>query len=415
MTRPTRHGRRLWLAAAPGLALVLFVTALGFGAVALDPPARSTLDGRSLQSYEPATVDSVRDGSWMRTTEAWLDDHVPGRQRWLEAHASLSKGVLRQPVVNNVYVGDQDGFLLGKPAKLRLPTTFGDRAEQLGKDVRATGTPILWVYAPRREEVFDDKLPAAWQGGYTGTKPAYLKAIARGGPVLDLGPTLSDPATREANYWRTDHHWTPAGAIRAVDLVSQRLAGMGVRIGTDTRAYHTVTYPDFYGSLAREVTAGATRQPDAFDVLQPDAWRARICRGSVCNKPTFVTKAAKAKDKYANRYLAFMGGDSAYQRSVNPDPAARGTVLILKDSFGDAFSTYFSERVKTLITIDERHYNKPENIRDVVARVKPDVVIVMHNQVSTLGNVSFDSQVWTDMDAVRARRAAKGSAAVGDG
>ena len=47
--------------------------------------------------------------------------------------------------------------------------------------------------------------------------------------------------------------------------------------------------------------------------------------------------------------------------------------------------------------------------------MKPDVVIVMHNQVSTLGNVSFDSQVWTDMDAVRARRAAKGAAAVGDG
>ncbi len=411
----SRHGRRLWMTALPGVALTVFVAALGTGAVTLHPPERSTLDGRSLRAFKQPTVSSVEDGSWMQATEAWLDDHVPSRQRWLEAHGALSRSVLRQPVVNDVMVGDPHGFLLDKPAHLRLPKAFGDRAEQLGRDVTAQGVPILWVYLPRREEVFDDRLPAAWQGGLTRTKPAYLKAIGRGGPVLDLAPLLSEPAHRESYYWRTDHHWTPTGAIAAVDAISQRVESMGVRLGTDTRKYHDVRYPDFYGSLGREVTAGATPQPDRFVVRVPDHWRAHVCKGSTCTGPTFVTSKAATPDKYANRYLAFMGGDSAYQRSVNDDPAARGRVLLLKDSFGDALSTYLSERVKELVTIDERHYNRPEDIKDVVARVKPDIVIVMHNQISTLGNVSFDSQVWTNMAAVRARRAAKGAAAVGDG
>ena len=402
-----RDRRPLWLAALPGVALTAFVTVLGTGAVTLNPPERSTLDGRSLRAFKQPTIHSLEDGSWMTSTEAWLDDHVPSRQRWLEAHGALSRSALRQPVVNNVFVGDHDGFLLDKPAHLRVSKTFGDRAAQLGKDVTAQGIPILWVYLPRREEVFNDHLPTAWQGGLTATKPAYVAAIGRGGPVLDLAPVLSDPAHRESYYWRTDHHWTPTGAMTAVDAVTQRVEAMGVQLGTDTRTYHDVRYPDFYGSLGREVTAGATPQPDH--------WRARVCKGSTCKGPTFVTSKAASPDKYANRYLAFMGGDAAYQRSVNPDPAARGRVLLLKDSFGDAFSTYFSERVKELVTIDERHYNKPEDIKDIVARLKPDVVIVMHNQISTLGNVSFDSQVWTDMAAVRARRAAKGAAAVGDG
>ncbi len=415
MTRPARRGRRLLLAALPGVVLVLFVALVGASAVAGSAPGRSSLDGRALKTFKAPTLSSLEDGSWMRSTEAWLDDQVPSRRQWLEAHGAITRGVLRQPVIKNVYVGDPGGFLLQKQPKLTVPAAFGDRAAQLGKDVRATGTPILWVYLPRREEVFDDRLPAAWQGALAATKPAVLAAIGRGGPVLDLSPVLSDPAKRESYYWRTDHHWTSQGALAGLDAVTARLRAMGVRLGTDTRAYRTVSYPDFYGSLARQVTAGATPRADSFDVLVPDRWRARICSGGSCDRPTFLTSEASAKDKYSNRYVAFWGGDRPYQRSVNNDPAAKGKVLVLQDSFGDAFSTYLAERVKELVTIDERKYNRPEDIRDVVARVKPDVVIVMHNQISTLGNVSFDSQVWTDMAAVRARRAALGDAAVGDG
>jgi hypothetical protein len=411
---PPRHGPPLRLAALPAVALTAFITVLGVGAVVLTPPERSSLDGRSLAKFHKPSLASVRDGSWMDSTEAWLDDHVPSRRRWLEAHGTLMRSVLREPVVHDVYVGDPDGFLLEKPVHLKVPASFGRRAQQFGRDVRATGTPILWVYVPRREEVFDDRLPQAWQGGLARTKPAFLKAIGRGGPVLDLSPTVSDPAVRESYFWRTDHHWTPAGALAGVDAISDRVAAMGVRLGTDDRPYHDVAFPDSYGSLAREVTAGATPRADRFVISQPPQWRAHLCQAAVCDRPTFVTSKAAADDRYANRYLAFMGGDYGYQRIVNDDPAAHGKVLLLKDSFGDAFSTYLAERVSELVTIDERHYNGKEEIKDLVARTKPDVVIVMHNQISTLGNVSFDSRVWTDMDAVRARRAAKG-VAVGDG
>jgi hypothetical protein len=117
----------------------------------------------------------------------------------------------------------------------------------------------------------------------------------------------------------------------------------------------------------------------------------------------FVPGKATDPDPYANRYLAFTGGDHGYQRIENRDPAAHGTIMLVKDSFGDALTTYLAERVSRLITIDERHYTGAD-LREVVAAQKPDLVIIMHNQVSVLGNLAFDSTAWVDMAATKAHR-----------
>jgi hypothetical protein len=389
--------------AVAGLVLVGFLTALGAGAAVGPHPTRSNLDGRALVAFPPPSTAKLADGTWMTAAESWLNDHIPARTRWLNLHGLLTTQVLREPVVDDVLVNDPRGMQLAKPVRLRVPAALARHAAQLGRDVRATGTPILWVYVPRKEEAFADRLPPAWHNYLLDTRPALLRAMAAGGPVLDLSATLSDPARRDSYYWRTDHHWTPAGALAGLDAISAKARSMGVDIPADDRTYTTRVYPDYYGTTGRKVTAGATRSPDHFVIPQPQVWRARSCVGGVCNRATFVQGKARSSDPYANRYAAFMGGDFGYQRTENRDPAATGTVVLLKDSFGDALSAYLAERVKTLITIDERHYGGQE-IRDLVAARHPDLVIVMHNQVSMLGNKLFDSGAWVDVAAAAKRR-----------
>lgn len=384
--------------AVAGLVLVGFLSVLGVGTVIGPHHSRSALDGRALVAFPPPHTATLADGTWMTGVESWLNDHMPARTRWLNLHGRLSTQALREPVVDNVLVDDPRGMQLEKTRRLKVPAALATNAAQLGRDVRATGTPILWVYLPRKEEAFADRMPAAWHNYLVDTRPAVLRAMAAGGPVLDLTRTLSDPSRREGYYWRTDHHWKPAGALTALTAITAKARSMGVDIPADKRTYSSRTYPDFLGSTGRMVTAGATRTRDHFVIPQPATWRAHTCKNSVCNQPTFVESLARAKDQYANRYKAFMGGDYGYQRTENPDPAAHGTVILIKDSFGDALSTYLAERVKTLITIDERHY-RGQNIRDLVAARHPDLVIVMHNQVSMLGNTKFDSAAWVDVAA----------------
>lgn len=412
--RTRRTIRAGLLPALSGLLLLGFVGAVGAGAALLPQHQKSTLDGRSLAKFRDPTLGSLRNGSWMTDTESWLDDHVPGRERWLELHSELAREGLRQQVLKNVYVGDPHGMLLENIPALKVPPDLSAHARTLGEQIHALGVRTMSVYLPRREEVFADRLPAAWPRTLAATKPGVEQALAQFGPLFDLTPVLADPAKRDSYYWRTDHHWTPAGALAAIGAISQDAATLGVDIPADNRPYATHTYATFYGSIGREVTAGGTSKPDVFAVPLPSTLRAHVCSAGVCDKPTFVTRIAKDPTKYANRYRAFVGGDYGYQRIENPSPQAHGRILLIKDSFGDALSTYLAERVSTLVTIDERHYSGPE-IRDVVRSMHPDLVIMMHNQVSVIGNTKFTSEIWVNVPAGVKERDASGPAAASDG
>jgi hypothetical protein len=393
------------LPALSGLLLVGFVSALGLGAVAGPRRTSSALDGGALPSWQRPSVQGVRDGSFMSSTETWLDDHLPGRQHWLELHAAIARSALRQQVIHDVFVGDPQGMLFDNVKPLKVPTRLGTDAGILGQTMRAAGVPLLPVYIPRREEAFADRLPPSWPRTLLATKPPVLQALSQAGPVLDLSPILSDPARRDAYYWRTDQHWTPAGALAGLQAITERAATLGVDIPAEPRPMTEHTYPPFYGSLGREVTAGGTPRADDFAVPLPATLRARLCTSTGCTHPTFVSSLANDSAKYANRYRAFGGGDFGYQRFRNTSPEAHGTILLIKDSFGDALSTYLAERVSTLVTIDERQYSGAD-IAAVVQRIHPELVILMHNQVSMIGNVRFDPGIWVDVaDAVKRRDA----------
>ena len=404
MRKPTGH-------VAPALAGVLltsFVTALGLGAVASPEPKVSLLDGRQLRSFPEPRSRDLEDGSWMAGVEEWVDDHVPGRRTWLNLYAGIASRGLRAPVIKNVYVGDPAGMQLEKLPPYRVPDSLGRNAELLGEQVRAAGSQVLFVYVPRKEEVFADRLPAAWPNSLDESKEQVLESLSRGGPVLDLTTALSEPDHRDKYFWRTDHHWTPAGVFVALDEITKKAAEQGVRIPEDDRAYTAKAFPDFYGSTARKTTAAGTRVPDRFAVPTPPKWEARACVKGVCNRPTFVKRIAEGGDEYTNRYAAFLGGDYGYQPLLNRSKKGSGSILMLKDSLGNSLSTYLAERVEKVVTIDERKYGGAE-IRDVVARDHPDLVIVMHNQATMLGNRQFDSRVWVDVKAaVAARRQGDG-------
>ena len=394
--------------ALAGVLLTTFVVGLGGGTLTSAEEKYSVMDGRPLKSFPEPDSTSVGDGTWMGAVEGWVDDHLPARRRWLNLHAGVASRALRVPVVNNVYVGDAAGMQLEKLPTYRVPNSLGRNAAELGAEVRAAGSQILFVYVPRKEEVFADRYPAAWQNTLPDSRQAMIEAFSRGGPVLDLTPTLSDPARRDAFFYKTDHHWTPTGAMTALEAITEKAASMGFVIEDDTRPYTDKRYPDFYGSLARKTTAAGARQADAFIVPTPPKWLARSCHAGVCDRPTFVRRKASGGDAYTNRYAAFLGGDNGYQPLYNRSKPGAGKVLMLKDSLGNAVSAYMAERVSKVITIDERFYSGM-NIRDIVKRERPQLVVVMHNQATVLGNRQFDSTVWVDVDtAVRSRKQGDG-------
>lgn len=391
------------LRAAAGFVVLAFVVAVAVGYAGRTAPTPSPMDGRMLSGLPSPSTSSVLDGSWMAGVESWMDDRVVGRPSWLSLHAKLAQDVLNVVDLNGITVDPETDMEYEKPPAISEDPTLGPSARALGESARAAGAQVLFVYVPRKEEVFADRLPDGWDNPYTAGRGLATAAMAQGGPVLDLTDQLADPGSRGENYYLTDHHWTPRAALRALGAVDARAAEMGVELGplptlTDR------TYGEFFGSYARRVTAAGTPQPDQMVIPTPAQWTGQLCGATKCGPPV-IEKIARSPELYANRYAAYLGGDVGYQKFVNSDPDARGTVVIFKDSFGLPFVTYLAQQAKRVIAIDERYYARGE-ISDLLAQERPDLVLVMHNQVTLFRDELFDPRLWQDTAGVVAARRA---------
>ena len=282
MSRPTRPSRRLWLAALPGLLPGPLRRRPRIRCGRRPRPA-AALDPRRPPACAPVRAPTRRLG---RATARGCAQHrgVAGRPRARRGSAGSS----RTPSCRGTCCGSRWSTTstsatrtasCSQPAKLTVPATFGGprRAARQGR-ARHGHADAEGVRAPPRGGL-RRPLPAAWQGGYTQRQARPICRRSRGaGPVLDLSPTLSDPAEPRGQLLA---HRPPLDAARARSPGRRRWlaavgAAWGCRSAPTPATYHTVTYPDFYGSLAREVTAGAhpaaglVRRPPAGPLARPD-------------------------------------------------------------------------------------------------------------------------------------------------
>jgi|GEM_PF-1779203 len=381
------------LRATPGIALAVVAAAGGAFALAHQAQEVSVIDGRYKAELETPTVETMRSTEWMAAIDTYVDERLVGRATLLATHARIVHAAFGDPVVNGVYVDGPGGQLLERPPALTMRTTLGDEAAALAEAVGPA--PVLWVYAPRKEEIYADAVPASWPNGYPALKAGMLSAYAASGGVLDLTDLMAQRRAEGDDYFRTDHHWTPSSAKAAADAIGDRLLGDGAPIGTDNRSYapREEGLP-FFGSTGRLVTLGATAPDDVAVPVPLGGFVAEMCIDDECGLPTLDTQWLDKGSLYGNRYKAFLGGNHGFAVITNESPDASGRVLMLADSFGNAVATYLAERVSQLIVIDERTYDGVP-IGELAAQFQPDAVVVLHNP-QTLLTPSFNPAVWTE-------------------
>lgn len=396
----TRRRRALAWTLLPAIALGGIVTAGFVSLTAREDGRLSNLDGRDLAEFPVPEVSAVVDKSWMQGVDDWASDQLAGRATWLSVHAMVQNEVLQDPIVDDVYLEAPDGFLYENHIDRSVPEEMAGNAQALSDQLAQRDIPLMWLYAPRKEEIRPEVLPEAWPNDLVDEKPALLASLDTGDPLVDLTDSVGDPDHFNVFYYRNDHHWTADAAIVAVEQAAQAAGDLGVDIPADDRDYERVIYDDapFYGTLGRRVTAPLTRGDDFVSWMQPvGGFSAQQCLDGTCDAPLINTYRLEEDSLYANRYRVFLGGDAGYLRIVNDDAPTDTTVLLLKDSYGNPFSMYLAERVSELHVVDERHYRGDLEIAELAEEVGADVVMVLHNQVSLLGVSRFDSTSWVDV------------------
>lgn len=192
---------------------------------------------------------------------------------------------------------------------------------------------------------------------------AHLKPSVK---AIDLLPVLS-AHTSENIYMRTDHHWAPLGAYYAAEVFA-REAGVPFLPLAD---YDSCVVRNFVGTMQRFSQDSAIgRVPEDFvyyvpRTVQCHATHVKYNFGGKRHNITVPQPREDCEffrvyeDGSPNAYSTFMGGD-ANTTSIYTSTKNGRRLLILKDSYGNALTSFLFGSFEEIHVVDCRYFT--ENI-----------------------------------------------------
>ena len=343
----------------------------------------STIENRALAQKPKATTDSLISGKYTKQFEQYYNDQIPGRQKMIEANATVNKDLLNQNVVRNVYVSD-DGYLLTPITKetKEHAQKIADHINKFASDAKKLGATTYFALAPNKPTTMEDKFPSYYPsfGNYNSNQ--LLSLINTNAHPIDLRNALKPHLDESHLYFYTDHHWKAKAAFYSYQSV---INAINKNAHTNRKVLKTNDFTwkeeglQFYGSDARETTKSYATKSDTITVATPKFKEKTISisyNGSKKNS-FYVDHYLTDSSIYVNRYLAYVGGDYPEIKVVNPN-VKTGNLLILKDSYANAALQFFARDFHKTYQVDLRHYNKMK-ITDYIKKNHIDTVILLNN------------------------------------
>ena len=196
-------------------------------------------------------------------------------------------------------------------------------------------------YAPKKYNNSNSK------SQYQGIEYAYSK-------LKDITPidaySAIAPHTDEYLYFRTDHHWTARGAYYAYTAFSKVAKFDPV----DIKSLETGVLKPFTGSLFRATQSTVLeKNPDYLEYFVPKTTTTAIAANDAAMKESYKIKVINTNITTSNKYLAFVEGDHPVVKITTDTPGNR-SILIIKESYGNAFVPWLCNNYKEIYVIDPR-------------------------------------------------------------
>ena len=158
---------------------------------------------------------------------------------------------------------------------------------------------------------------------------------------------------KEYIYFRTDHHWTQLGAYYAYQEYCKSM-GYSTKPLSD---YQKMDFPEFYGTFyffmnRPESLKGHPDQVTAYqgsmNTMQYTDSKGNLQEGKLINDASQMLPG--------NKYNCFMLGDHGYVEIHNEGAPRKKSILVLKDSYGNAFVPLLAQDYRDVYVVDYRHY-----------------------------------------------------------
>ena len=230
---------------------------------------------------------------------------------------------------------------------------------------RLPGARVYCMTIPTAVAFYLPDSLAAWSGSERQGIDNIYRHLKADVTAIDLIPALADH-TAEDIYFRTDHHWTPLGACYAAGAFA-REAGVPF-LPLDN--YDTCTVSNFIGTMKRFSRDEAVgRVPETFTYYKPRTvdYSASHVRYTYAGRRRHRTLKAHPRedceffrqyeDGSPQAYSTFMGGDMN-TTSISTNAKNGRRLLILKDSYGNALTSFLFGSFEEIHVVDCRYFTQ---------------------------------------------------------
>lgn len=300
----------------------------------------SSNENRYLEKFPKFNVEKLLDGSYMANIEAYVEDHFPFREFFLNLKTNVFKlsGMTKQ---SDVYFGS-DKYLLQdyqKPVNsdkiIRIVNRFVKKLDNVNVD---------FLLAPTSIYINSDKLPKNSIVFNQGEVINYYKENLNTN-FIDVTDALLD-SDNDYLYYKTDHHWTTYGANVAYLEYCKNL-------GLKPYKYNYQLVNDsFYGTLYSKVIDNSLSPDKIYKVVDKDIYEVYYKDKDLTKKSLYEEKHLNEKDKYSY----FLDNNHALITITNKSLNNSQELLVIKDSYANSFIPFIAKHYEKIHVIDPRYY-----------------------------------------------------------
>lgn len=330
----------------PLIAAAVILVGLSVGSLLLPDAVFSANENRYLKQAPTLTWDSLMSGTYTADVETYTADQILLRDLWMGSKSTLQQ-LTGKKDVGGVWLG-KDGYFFAKVTEDDFDRARFNRnlsavqsffAANADKDCRI-------LLAPTPCAVLYDKLPLGAEQYnelcYDDTACYDQVAALFGDRAVLTRDALRQAAAGTQVYYRTDHHWTTAGAEAAYRVWAEAT-------GHEAREYAlTEVTDDFRGTLYSKVLLPNSAY-DSIAVARDADIDTMDCDGQVMHS-LYVDGKLEQKDKYE----VFMGGNYA-KVTVTTGAETGRSLLLIKDSFANCFLPFLCADYDAITVVDLRY------------------------------------------------------------
>lgn len=319
-------------------------------------------ENRYLAEVPELSWDNIMSGKFQDGLEDYLRDQVCFRDGWITVKTGIQKAC-GDTDIGGAYVG-KDGYDFEKITPEDVDEKQVDRNIKAVEDFFMTASETIdkqklsFLLVPTSGLVMQEKLP---KNARLFDQAKYIDQVQKAMKdynFVDVRDTLMDH-NDEYIYYKTDHHWTSAGACLAYDAWSERTGG---EVEKEDGLAKNVVSDKFRGSLYSKILDADSAYDEiwTYGLQKDEAFGSKDCTVTIDEKQQLDSIYDDEKLQEKDKYAYFLGGNYGQVHIQNQKAASKAkgkNILIIKDSFANSFVPFVTQDYENIYIVDLRYYN----------------------------------------------------------